>query len=160
MKKYKGYRLSKKEAQLYGREMDRLVKRNNGNITPKDVLECAKDKKCPLHDYFEWDNTIAGEMWRLQQASYLIRTLDLVIEGDSGPTEIRAFFNVSIPEGDGETTKTVYVSNETAFSNANMRKQVIDYAYSELVGWRNRYKQYSEFGDLFRAIDGFKKNRR
>jgi len=55
---------------------------SKGRITPKQVLETAKDKKSPLHSYFEWDDTEAAYKWRIEQARELIRRvkIEIVIE--------------------------------------------------------------------------------
>jgi hypothetical protein len=42
-------------------------------VTPKEILEKAKDPKSPLHKYFEWDNSKAGEQYRIYQARHLAR---------------------------------------------------------------------------------------
>ena len=37
-------------------------------ITPEDILNQAKDINSELHKCFEWDDTIAANKYRLQQA--------------------------------------------------------------------------------------------
>lgn len=44
--------------------------------TPKDVLEKARgNEDSELHKCFEWDDAIAGEKYRLQQARDVIRMI-------------------------------------------------------------------------------------
>ena len=43
-------------------------------------MKAAEPLNSPLHAYFEWDNTIAGTRYRLQQARELIRTVKFKLE--------------------------------------------------------------------------------
>lgn len=50
-------------------------------ITNKNVLEFAKNNKnSEIHKCFEWNDKIAGEKYRLQQASKLISSISFIIE--------------------------------------------------------------------------------
>ena len=44
-------------------------------ITPYEVLEKAKDENSELHKCFEWNDSIAAEKYRLQQAGNILRML-------------------------------------------------------------------------------------
>lgn len=39
----------------------------------------ARNPASPLHDLFDWDNSVAGYKWRLQQAREVIRSVEYVI---------------------------------------------------------------------------------
>ena len=56
-----------------------LADRNNGKLTPELVVRAAQAKSSPLHDYFDWDDKIAGARWRLEQARELIRSVKIDI---------------------------------------------------------------------------------
>jgi hypothetical protein len=45
----------------------------SGYIDPHRVLEEARDEDSPIHDQFEWDDSLAAEKQRLDMASSLIR---------------------------------------------------------------------------------------
>jgi len=51
----------------------------SGVITPDVVLADAEDETSPLHSYFEWDDSIAGVKFRIEQARTLIRSVRLVL---------------------------------------------------------------------------------
>jgi hypothetical protein len=53
----------------------RALEDRNGRIQPQRVVDAARPRNHPLHPYFEWDNKVAGENWRLAQARALIRTV-------------------------------------------------------------------------------------
>lgn len=49
-------------------------------ITPEIVVDDAKDPESVLHEHFEWDDSVAGHQWRLEQARTLIRSVRIVVE--------------------------------------------------------------------------------
>lgn len=52
---------------------------HQGIITPDAVLEDARNEDSPLHKYFEWDDTVAANAYRKDQARELIRSVRLVL---------------------------------------------------------------------------------
>jgi hypothetical protein len=52
--------------------LDELYQRD-GCLRPTAVVSYARPKRSPLHDEFEWNDKVAGEQFRLQQARRLIR---------------------------------------------------------------------------------------
>ena len=44
-----------------------------GVFTSKQVLELARPKNSPIHQYFDWDDSHAAELYRLEQARQLIQ---------------------------------------------------------------------------------------
>jgi len=56
-----------------------------GRLEPKQVIEAARDPASPLHSYFEWDDRVAAERYRENQARTLIRsvTVTIVSEGQT-----------------------------------------------------------------------------
>lgn len=52
-----------------------------GSIKPSRLVELARDADNPLHDKFEWDNSIAGHEYRLIQARRYIRVTRVAVNG-------------------------------------------------------------------------------
>jgi hypothetical protein len=50
-----------------------LLTQEKGNLTPDRVIHYARNEKAALHESFEWDDTVAGHKYRIQQANALIR---------------------------------------------------------------------------------------
>lgn len=61
----------------------------NGRLEPATVVQAAHHPDHPLHDHFEWDDSVAAHQWRLVQARNLITSIR-VIERLS-PTETVKF---------------------------------------------------------------------
>ena len=51
----------------------------SGIITPDAVVADAEDEASPLHSYFEWDDSVAGMKYRIEQARTLIRSVRVVL---------------------------------------------------------------------------------
>lgn len=56
----------------------------NGRITPKGVVKAARLKTSALHEYFEWDDSVAAELHREQQARELIGWVKLEVTTTKG----------------------------------------------------------------------------
>ena len=61
------------DAQVVGEVCYELEKK--GRLTPKELVDVSRPKDAPLHDEFEWNNTIAAEKYREVQAGYIIRSV-------------------------------------------------------------------------------------
>ena len=48
---------------------------SGGRLTPNGVVEAARDAASPLHYHFEWDDSVAAEQHRLDQARRLITSV-------------------------------------------------------------------------------------
>lgn len=137
-------------AKLAGSELERIRTKHNGRLTPNDVLEEAKARNSPLHKAFEWDDTEAAHKFRIQQASYLIRSIEVVVvpqKGKTTGTNVRAFVNVK------RDRDRSYTSIGHAMSDKQLREQVVAQALKELQDWRTRYEKLSEFSKIFSVID-------
>lgn len=78
------------------------VRAQHGKLTPQLVVDTARDPEHPLHSRFEWDDAVAGEAWRRQQAHELIRKAKVVYREASdteGEKSVRAFVAIRAEEG-------------------------------------------------------------
>lgn len=151
----KGSILTDKQAKTYGRRIDQLIAQLGRAITPEELLEDAQDLGSPMHNFFEWDDDIAAQKYRLQQARYILRCIDveIIYNGDNKST--RAYVNVSDPQD--QERGLVYVSVDRALSEPEMRKQLIQQAMIEAMSWKEKYKTLKELGLIFETIVVVKK---
>jgi len=121
MKKYitKG-RCTKGQVQKYGTHIKKMMEQNNGKITPTDIVEDAKNKESPLHDYFEWDNSEASRKYRLDQAREMLESVMEVVVVNEVETVQRSFFNVKT-----QNRESVYVTIDTAIKTGSYRTQIL-----------------------------------
>jgi len=147
-----GARFSDEQAERYGQRIARLEEQV-GYITPQSVVDDAKHKNSPLHDYFDWDDIVAANSWRIEQAKYLLRHITYTKITDDKEEQIRGFFSITPTKEMQAETPKVYVSLSTILSDREKLDQVINEAYRELKGWVARYKQYSELSAVIQDIE-------
>jgi hypothetical protein len=125
----------------------------NGAITPQIVVDTARDDNHPLHAHFEWDDSVAGEMYRCNQAAYMIRRVTIrrtTPQGDDLVT--RAW--VSRTEIEGTKSDNVtgqYLPVQVVISSPDLRpkyEQAMEREWKQLYA---KYKDYQAFIDLVSA---------
>lgn len=101
----------------------KLAKANGGILTPNAVVDDAKNPSSPLHDQFEWDNDVAAEKYRLEQARELIRKVRVDIEVEEKTIRVPKYIHE--PAGDNQGyAEVVKVRNDHARAVAAMRYEV------------------------------------
>lgn len=116
-------------------------------IRPVDVVDAARDSKSPLHRFFEWDDGVAAEAFRLVQARNLIRKVRIT-RGDPGPQVV----NVTIIHIDG-TQRRGYVPTERAVSEPDLRAQILQDARRGIEAYRNRLATFEQMGVVVGHLD-------
>lgn len=124
-----------------------ILERKNGNITPKLVVDNSRSEKSVLHKCFEWNDNLAAEKYRENQAGFILRNLVTVAVNKQEQSEIRAF--VSVFKDDNNC----FVSVNTAMSDQTMREQVLQKALAEMISFKKKYSQIKELAVVFEAID-------
>lgn len=145
----KNYRFKKEDAQIIGKELERLSKKHQGRITPEIVLKEATKNKNPLHKYFDWDNDRAAHQWRIQQTRYMIRSIEVQI-GNEETVIVRKFYSLEDDEDGGEVT---YIDVDVIKDSSLLRQQIIQRALKEIKYWQEKYKSYKEFDGICKEID-------
>ena len=148
--KWEGYAYSV-DANIVGQQFEKIEK-EKGEITSQTVLDEARPESSPIHELFEWDDTVAAEKYRLNTASSIIRCLAIEVEDkDKKPIKCKAFVNVS--KESGVTAKGKFINVSSAMENEDTRDIVIKRALNELRAFQNKYKSLVEFAGLFEEID-------
>lgn len=135
--------------------IDRELKRMHDageDISPEALLESARNPKHVLHDFFEWDDSIAAEKYRREQAWRMIQASKFVCfltEAKGAPKlaephKVRALLSVA----KGEPFR---MRNE-ALDDTEMRQQVIDRKKAELRAWCRSVVDIEELGALRKLI--------
>ena len=115
-----------------------------GRLTAEDLVEESRPEDAPLHDEFEWNDSIAAEEYRKQQARVVIATIIEVVTPEVVPT--RAFFNIVHKESN-------YESIHAIITNEDKRKALLAKALSELHAFEVKYSTLLELEAVFTAID-------
>ncbi len=133
---------------VVGEAIESISKRHNGAVTPEVVVEASKPKTAPLHNYFEWDDSIAGQRYRLDQARYLIRAVVQPMKIDGQEIRTRAFVRVPSPENGVRRETGDYRPIRAVLSNKESRATLLRQALSEHKAWGERYAMLTELHAL------------
>lgn len=147
-------KFNKTEVNQYGQRLYELMTlKKKKTLKQEEVVEDAKNPDTPYHNYFEWDNKIAGHHWRLNQAGELLRSIKIKVEVESGdtPRNVRVFHNV-VRKGE-----RCYAPLELVFQEQDLREQVIHNALAEAENWYQKYHTYQELQPISAAIKKTKK---
>jgi hypothetical protein len=141
----------KADPQPVGERLERLRERHGGFLVAEQIVSDARSERSPLHPCFEWNDKRAAEAYRVEQAEYLMRSIVVTVAAEESgePVTVRAFVSVKPdvrPAG-------AYTSIQHAMESPHLREQVLMQARRELAQWRQRYREYAELADVFRAAD-------
>lgn len=144
-----GTRALRADPQKVGEAVERLTVSNDGVCPPSALVDDARPDDSPLHKLFTWDDSVAAELHRRQEARNAIRYLTVVRNEDDDP--VPGFLHVNIITDD--EAKEGYRGFHDVMAVEDQRQQAIREALRYLKGFRKRYQHLTEMGAVFSAID-------
>jgi anion-transporting ArsA/GET3 family ATPase len=111
--------------------------------TPQQILDYARNPDSELHKCFEWDDTVAAEKYRLQQARTVVCQLVHVDEKKPEPQKIRLLQRAS----EGYMPIRMIVRNELEY------EKLLERARAELRAFKQRYHTLVELEEILALID-------
>lgn len=126
-------------------------------LTAENILRKASKKSSPLYDLFDWDDSSAGEKWRLAQARVFINEIKIIVENK----EMYAFENVNVRVQNAEiknNNQKMFGNREyktiiEIMNNEDYRAQLIKRALSEVNYWKERHAELTELNPIFITIE-------
>lgn len=140
---------SKVKAEDAGREFEQ-IEAENGFITPQAVVDRARPEDSVMHKLFEWDDSIAAEKYRNQQAGCIIGAL--VVTKSENNYNKRAFVNI-VQSPHAPHSKPQYIRVDRAFSDPVSKKIILDNAIAELKRFKEKYATLKELSKVFTIIE-------
>lgn len=131
----------KASAQRIGEALEKIAKAHAGGITPKAVVEAARDERHPLHRHFQWDDALAAEAYRLDQARTIIRCIR-VEDGDNKPA---AFHSINDRGG------VSYRTHTDVMNSVSLQMLVLEQASRDLEAFESRYRELVDVCKLVRG---------
>lgn len=126
------------DAQVIGDALEKIHANNGGELKPQAVVEAARSKRNPLHKHFEWDDQLAAEQYRCDQARHIIRSIRIVNEDSEEGTQ-RAYYSVNVA-GAGKSYRSIGdIRKSTEFQIALLKQ-----ADTDLEAFERRYRQLTE----------------
>ena len=116
-----------------------------GRLTPAIVVDAARPKNHPLHSRFEWNNGVAAEAWRREQASQLIRSAKVVYRKPDSEQriEIRSWHAIAGADGHG------YEPTDKVVNDPLLRAIVLRDMERE---WKDMFARYSTFKEFLELV--------
>ena len=114
-------------------------------LTAKNLVDASREEGSLLHDEFEWNDAVAGEKYREEQARKIIINLAVTVEDKEGGVE-RAY--VSIDRGSKS-----YESITTVLADTEKTTALLDLALRDLQAFKQKYARLKELTGVFREID-------
>lgn len=127
------------------------IAKKHGALTPRLVVDEARDKRHPLHHIFEWNDGVAAEKYREVQAQLFIRSVVIQVQ-DSTATPVRAFLHVSPSDIGEDGTVGEYRPVGQVMADPDLRQRVLRRALMDLQAWSRRYESLTELGFVHQAI--------
>lgn len=120
------------------------AKSPDGKVSPQDIVEASKNPSSPLHSRFEWDDTRAGERYRVWQARQMLSTITIEV----GQVETKAFQNIVVEVEEGK--ERGYYSIDRVLNDSDLRQRVLIQMAQHL---RSTIKRYEEYKVIYKLID-------
>lgn len=114
--------------------------------TPEQILDKARDPDTELHKCFDWDDRVAAEKWRLQQARQIVCSL-VYVPAPSRPASppLRLMYKPIGTEG--------YKSTTLIMRNEDEYQRLLKTALRELAAFKAKYSMLTELEDVFKEIE-------
>jgi hypothetical protein len=116
------------------------IQKERGGLNPRTVVDAATPENSPLHNYFTWDNEVAGEKCRLQEARQLIATVKVQYEEHE---EVRFFVSISKQR---QEENPVYVTIDELRSDVDLERQYQQDLLNDINRAQAKYRQYRALG--------------
>lgn len=129
------------EAQCAGEEIERIYHKR-GQCDAADVVDESRPESAVLHPCFEWDDPVAAELWREQQARGIINCIVTVSETKKGEAvEVRAFPHVA----------NTYRPLNVVLESKDMEDEMKESALREFLSFKRKLEAYKSL-DAVRPV--------
>jgi len=135
--------------------LEKIREENDGSITADGVVEEAEKEESPIHEEFEWSDSIAAHEHRKYTARTMIRSLHVVRE--EAPNVEARQYELRVATKDKAIKSGIpqrcYRTTEDILADPIERDRLIARAVQDLATFRSRYAGLSELAVVFSAID-------
>ncbi|MFA5348300.1 MAG: hypothetical protein WC294_09185 [Methanoregula sp.] len=141
-------------------ELEYIRKQHDGILFPKDVVEYARNQDTMLHSRFDWDDSIAAETYRIEQARRVIRVEVTILSRDE--TTIDTYVSLKQDQHNiDESGNKIggYRSTVEVMSVPSLRKTLLEEALEEHEAWERKYQNIVELAEIFAAAKTVKEKK-
>lgn len=170
--KFKFAGTHKVSAEVAGKVCEELTNTADG-LTPKRLVDAARPVNSPMHNEFEWDDGVAAEKYREEQAALVIRHLIVVRTDNEKDRELRLIedqeetIDEEIEDEEdvvepvdrgfvstGERTSK-YVTLYSALSNEEWKKNLLEAAKRDMRAFTAKYHRLEELSKIVNDMNDF-----
>lgn len=116
------------------------------DVKPQQIVDYAKNPDTELHKCFTWDNNLAAEKWRLQEARQIVCSL-VIVESNSdreNDTQIRVFHKTDNEDG--------YKTLQFILQDKDEYKKLLERCEYDLRNLKKKYQSISEYQEIWDLI--------
>ena len=132
----------KVSAETAAKELER-IQRKTGNLDPQTIVDESKAEGAPLHNMFQWDDTVAANEYRKQQARVIVCSIVAEEETATGKVQVRQFVSAG----------GSYTTLRAAMDNEELRKSLLKQAYKDMESFTAKYRAYTELAAVIDAMN-------
>jgi hypothetical protein len=121
----------------------------DNKFTPEGLVNYGKNPKTELHKCFEWNDAVAGECWRINQAQGIIRNLAIVVKKDDSPKTEPTAVRMFVSTGERDST---YKATLEVVQNVDEYKKLLQQAYADLQVFKKKYQTIKELANIIALI--------
>ena len=144
--KYKLPGMFKASAQVAG-EVCAMLENSADGLSAKTLVNASRDKNAPLHDEFEWDDAVAGELYREGQARVLICNIVKVPTENVDSEPVRAFVKIYNAQSNG-----TYHNIQTVMEDDYLRAQLFTAAQRDMDAFIRKYHNLEKLAGVINAM--------
>lgn len=134
--------------------LEKIRRAGGGSIAPEAVVDASRPKSAPLHKEFEWDDSVAAEQYRVNQARYIVRSIEVKRVGLPA-VQSRAYEATVVKEASKPQAKprSVYQTTEDILRDPVSRAELLTSFVRDIQALRRRYAALSELALVWTAVD-------
>lgn len=140
------------DPQAIGEALAAVAETEGGKLTPKAVVDNARNPESVLHRHFEWNDAAAAEKYRHQQARIIISCLRVEPLG-SNAEPARAFLSIA----DGGTS---YRTVQEVRSSGDLQEKLLAAAERDLEAFTIRYRVLKDICEIVETAKKVAKSKR
>ena len=117
-----------------------------------EMIDDARSEDSPIHEFFEWDDTVAAEEHRHYQCNLLRRGVKVVRKINGQENVAPAFITVK----HRDTTKdqpTTFKPIEVILADPEGRDYLLEEAIRELIRFRRKFATLDSLANFFKELD-------
>lgn len=118
---------------------------DKNTVSKKQLVDSARSINSPIHKYFEWNNSIAGEKYRLEQAGYYLRVIVIECEHKNVRVRMREFMPAATANGGNPRN---YAPTLRLLSTDTGKKLLLTQALQEMKSFKEKYAIFKDLCDM------------